>query len=310
MISVIICTFNRAQSLLRVLQSLEAMTIPPDLSWEVIVVDNNSRDETRETVANFAKTSRLNVGYVFEGNQGLNSARNRGVHEALGDILSFLDDDVVVAQDWLREVQTAFSTFPVVCVGGRVLLVQELPKPEWWDDAYDGALGKFDMGEMIFLPDESYTSIIGIGANLSFKRLTFDKYGLFRPDLDRRGRKLFMGGEVEFYERLKEGRERTMYYPQAVVYHCPGMERLTRQYLRRWYFRIGEWSVLRENSQAAEVVATVFGIPRWKYRVAMHHVLKAIGFALNLRHAEAFFYQLQCISFLGYFWGSMKHLSK
>jgi len=117
-----------------------------------------------------------------------------------------------------------------------------------------------------------------------------------------------MGGEVEFYERLKEGGERTMYYPQAVVYHCPGMECFTRQYLRRWYFRIGEWRVLREDLQSTKATATLFGVPRWKYRVAMRHFLKVIGFSLSMRHAEAFFHQLQFISFLDYFCGSMKRL--
>ena len=310
MTSVIICTYNRAPSLLRVLHSLAAMIVPDDLEWEILVIDNNSRDATKAVVTDFAPNTKLNIRYVFEGNQGLNHARNTGVMEALGEIVSFIDDDVVVAENWIGEIREAFNTYSVVCVGGRVLLQPGIRKPDWWDGLYDDALGKFDNGGTIFLPDEYYTSIVGIGANLSFKRSVFHTYGLFRPELDRHGRKLLMGGEIEFYDRLRGNGEATMYYPHAVVYHCPDMERLTRQYLRRWYFRIGEWNGLRENSRATKGVPSLLGIPRWRCRLALEHCLRTVRLSLRLRRKEAFVSELQFLTALGSLYGAMKRAGR
>jgi len=96
MTSVIICTYNRAKSLQKTLHSLAAMTLPADWLWEVIVVDNNSCDDTRAVVAGFARTARFPLRYVFEGMQGLCQARNTGLTVARSEVIAFTDDDVTV----------------------------------------------------------------------------------------------------------------------------------------------------------------------------------------------------------------------
>jgi GT2 family glycosyltransferase len=88
-ITVVICTYNRAQSLARTLTSLQEMSVPPDLSWELIVVDNNSHDDTRRIVHDFIRSSELPLRYVWEGTQGLCRARNTGIKEARGEIVAF-----------------------------------------------------------------------------------------------------------------------------------------------------------------------------------------------------------------------------
>lgn len=308
MVSVVICTYNRAQSLRRALSSLAAMDVPADLPWEVIVVDNRSRDATREVAQTFARTSPLQMRYVFEGEQGLNRARNRGVKEATGDILSFLDDDVVVTTNWLVEVKKAFDAYQVACVGGRVLLHETLPRPPWWHASYDGALGKFDGGDAIIFAGKERFRMIGIGANLSFRSSVFGTHGSFRPDLDRRRGKLLMGGDTEFYDRLRRGGEASMYYPGAVVYQCPDAERFTRQYLRRWHFRVGEWRSTRGTEPAGKQVPTIFGIPRWRYRRAWQFGFQAVACTLAGCHGEAFYNEIQCITDLGGVFGMMKAL--
>jgi len=279
------------------------MSVPAGVSWEVLVVDNNSTDGTREAAAAFARDARIDVRYVFEKRQGLNHARNAGVQAAEGELIFFLDDDVEVTRDWLPEMTKAFASNPVVGVGGRVLIKEDLPRPAWWHAEYDGALGKFDPGEKAILSDDSYASIIGIGANLAFKRSVFEKYGGFRPDLDRRKRKLLMGGDVEFYQRIKKAGELTMYYPAAMVYHCPDSGRMTRSYLRRWYFRIGEWGA----QKLAAGPCTLASVPRWKYRQALEQLLKTVATRLTLRHREAVYHELQFLSLLGFFFGAAKN---
>jgi GT2 family glycosyltransferase len=190
-------------------------------------------------------------------------------------------------------------------VGGRVLIKEGLQRPAWWHAEYDGALGKFDPGVTAILSDDAYASIIGIGANIAFQRSLFEKYGEFRPDLDRRKGKLLMGGDVEFYQRIKNAGELTMYYPAAIVYHCPDSGRLTKMYLRRWYFRIGEWGA--RKFVPGTRAPTLRNVPRWKYREVLEQLLLSLVMSLTSRRREAFYHQLQFLSLLGYFFGAAKN---
>jgi GT2 family glycosyltransferase len=248
----------------------------------------------------------MNVRYLFEGHQGLNHARNAGVKAAKGNLLLFIDDDVEVAKNWLLEMKKAFDLYPVVGVGGRVLIKKDLLRPPWWIREYDNALGKFDAGDSIILSDDTYSSIIGIGANLSFKRSVFDQCGSFHPNLDRYKRKLLMGGETEFARRVKAAGGLLMYYPAAVVYHCPDSDRVTKSYLRRWYFRIGEWEA-QKIPPGMNKTYTIFTVPRWQYRKMLEQLWQTVSLTLIGRHSEGFSHELQSISLLGYFYGATKN---
>jgi GT2 family glycosyltransferase len=282
------------------------MSVPEDMTWEIVIVDNNSTDDTKDQTARFARSTDIYVRYVFEGRQGLNNARNAGIKAAKGELLIFIDDDVEVTDNWLAEMKDAFDRYPVVGVGGKVILKETLEKPAWWIAEYDGALGKFDAGDAIILSDDTYTSIIGIGANLGFKRSVFDKYGLFRSNLDRQKNKLSMGGDVEFVQRVKTAGGLTMYYPAAVVYHCPTVNRITQSYLRRWYFRIGEWEA-RKGLVGTSQADTILTVPRWRYRSALEHLLKASTKHLSRHYREGFQHQLEFLSVLGYLFGVLKN---
>src|SRR5690349_17754111 len=105
-ISVVVCTFNRARSLGRSLNALLALKPPPG-GYELIIVDNNSRDGTAEVVARASSqrgASAPPVRYIFEPAQGLSRARNAGVRAARGRILAFTDDDTLVPPDWLLQL--------------------------------------------------------------------------------------------------------------------------------------------------------------------------------------------------------------
>jgi glucosyl-dolichyl phosphate glucuronosyltransferase len=284
------------------------MDVPKDFSWEILVVDNNSNDDTKLITASFVQRADVyvEVRYVFEGRQGLNHARNAGIKAAAGDFLFYIDDDVVVTSNWLTEMKNAFDRYPVIGVGGRVLLKKNLKKPPWWRMEYDDALGKFDHGDSVILSDASYRDIIGIGANLGFKRSAFDKHGLFRSDLDRRKNKLFMGGDTDFVQRVKNGGDLSMYYPGAVVYHCPMASRFTKSYLRRWYFRIGEWQALKFPRKASKPLLP-FTIPRTRYRQMLAQSWHAMASFLTGRLDDGFYHELQFISVLGYFFGAAKN---
>src|SRR5215469_3092700 len=203
LISVIVCTHNRCESLVRTLDSLAQMSVPPALTWELVVIDNNSSDRTSETVRSFTgRGTALPLKYFFEPVPGLSRARNLGIQESRGVIIAFIDDDVLVSREWLTEVRNAFQRYDPLCVGGRVLLQENSSRPAWWDKAYDGPVGKFDRGTSVIFYEENDEQLIGIGANIMFKREAFEKHGLFRTDMGKKPGQLNTGEETDMVERL------------------------------------------------------------------------------------------------------------
>ena len=105
-ISVLVCTYNRCQNLGGAIESIAAQSLPPSLQWEIVVVDNNSSDQTRQVVEDFGRRCPGHFRYLFEPRQGKSHALNTGIKEARGDIIAFIDDDVTVEPMWRRSAQT------------------------------------------------------------------------------------------------------------------------------------------------------------------------------------------------------------
>src|SRR5713101_723494 len=103
-ITAIICTYNRCQSLTKALESVAHSTVPKSSEWEVVVVDNNSRDETRKATEEFCRRYPNRFRYIFEPQQGKSYALNTAIREARGEVLAFMDDDVTVEPTWLRNL--------------------------------------------------------------------------------------------------------------------------------------------------------------------------------------------------------------
>jgi glucosyl-dolichyl phosphate glucuronosyltransferase len=309
LISVIICTYNRCESLSKALQSLEKMPVPVDLAWELLVIDNNSSDKTPELVKSVIHAgTALPLKYVFESIPGLSCARNRGIRESRGEIIAFLDDDVVVSPQWLIEVRRAFQLYDAICAGGRVLLHDNNLRPSWWDKRYNVAVGEFDHGIEAII-DEREETLIGIGANIIFRRSAFDLCGGFRTDMGRNAGQLTTGEETDMVQRLRRQKQRVMYYPDALVYHCVPAERFSKRYLRRHFYNSGRWYFLKELD-APDMGARVLGVPRWRYRAALSRGGKLLSSFWQGRRAEAFSEQLQIAFFLGYFSGAQQSRRK
>lgn len=299
LVSVIICTYNRCESLRGALNSLEAMFVPAGLVWELLVIDNNSQDKTSETVGAFLTRRSLPLTYIFEPIAGLSTARNRGIRESRGEILAFLDDDVMVSPQWLIEVRNAFQQYHAACVGGRVLLHQTSPRPSWWHQAYDGAVGEFDRGTRVII-DESEEPRIGIGANIIFKRTVFETCGWFRTDLGRKGSQLTTGEEAEMVQRLRQQKQTLVYYPDALVYHCVPGERFSKHYLRQHFFHLGQWYFLKKLDDPKHG-RRILGVPGWRYRLVLTNLWRAFLCLLSRRLTGFFLEQFQVLLFFGYF---------
>jgi glycosyltransferase involved in cell wall biosynthesis len=232
-VSVVICTYNRCEELASALDALLAQDDAPP--HEVIVVDNNSRDDTRMFVeARMSKHPHLR--YVFEPSQGLPQARNTGIREARAPIVAFTDDDIIVAPDWVAAIERAFERFPEAdCIGGRVL--PRWPpsgRPDWFTRFQLAPLAVQDKGDdPVFVTRENAAPCL-IGANFCFRKRAFDKAGLFSTEFSR-------SQDREIQLRLWKAGGTGVYVPDIVTYVDVPADRLTKHYYRRWYARAGRF---------------------------------------------------------------------
>ena len=149
--SVNICTYNRCRMLREALESVLSQRVHDGGRYEVIVVDNNSTDETRQVVESFIARGHANLRYVFEGRQGLSYARNAAVSAARSPILAFTDDDVRVKPDWVATIKRTLDDHPEVdCVGGKVLPRWTFAPPSWLTREHWAPLALVDYGDQPF----------------------------------------------------------------------------------------------------------------------------------------------------------------
>ncbi len=255
-ITVILCTLNRCQSLGKTLESVVASKLPDPAEWEVLVVDNNSTDQTREVVEDFCRRYPGRFRYVFEPQLGKSFALNTGVREAKGDVLAFLDDDVIVEPTWLHHLTAPLEDAEWVGTGGRTLLERGFSPPAWLGlrEPYNlgGVLAQFDLGDRPFGLDRAPA-----GANMAFRKETFQKFGGFRTDLGPCPGSQIRGEDTEFGRRLLAAGERLRYEPSAVVYHPVPENRVQKDYFLTWWFDCGR-ALVREWGRGPSVL----GIPR------------------------------------------------
>lgn len=233
--SIIIPTYNRGNSLQRALKSLSLVKYPKS-NWEVIVVDNNSSDDTKAIVSLLKKQSTLNIKYVIEKRLSFTVARQRGAKEASGEILVYIDDDVTVEKKWLSAIIKTFDVNKIIgMVGGPVKPVYEIYPPQWVLNMPDMWLSLYDRGD-------AKKEVEGIpGPNLSIRKSILYKVGGFPPDtigVEQEGvpgtiNKIYIGpGDWGLCQKVKLEGYKIIYEPQATVYHHIPPIRLTKSWWR------------------------------------------------------------------------------
>ncbi len=237
-ISVVICTYNREKFLKPALDSYKNQTLQPE-EFEIVVVDNNSTDNTKVIVQKFIEENPLlDVRYVFEERQGLSYARNRGIQEAKYEVITFVDDDAEVEKDFLKNLKTYFeSDEKVMAVGGKVEPVFASGKePAWLSPYLWGLVTKIDYGNKVKpFPANKYP----VGCNMSFRREVFQKFGKFDTELGRIGRVGLASEEKDLFRRLKSGGAKIMYLPDITVHHHIDDYRLEKSYIIKLCYGIG-----------------------------------------------------------------------
>lgn len=231
MLSVIICTYNRDKYLRETLERLAANTYRGD--WELLLINNNSTDSTADICRSFAEQyPSVPFRYMVETNQGLSYARNRGMHEAKGDWLVFLDDDAFVESNYLSRLTDYISQLPdMAAFGGRIFpLFEAGTEPEWLCDWNRSWLSALDKGTDVatFVGNE-----YPIGANMGISRSMADRSGDFDTTLGRSGKNLIGGEEKDYFNRIKAQGGKIYYLPEIAVQHCIPPSRTTDDYICR-----------------------------------------------------------------------------
>ena len=233
-ITVILCTHNRCVSLAKALESAAALKLPDPLDWEILVVDNNSSDKTREVVDDFRRRDPKHFRYVFEPQPGKSCALNTGIREAGGGVLAFIDDDVTVEPTWLENLTAPLRNGEWAGVGGPILPEGAFVPPPWL--SLEGRYALAPLAMFDFGPDACELTESPFGTNMAFHKRMFEKYGGFRTDLGPRPGTEIRSEDTEFGRRLLAAGERFHYEPSAIVYHSVSQNRLNKKYFLTWWF--------------------------------------------------------------------------
>jgi len=283
-VSVVLCTFNRAHLLPGALEALAAQQVEPDATWELVVVDNNSRDATRAVVEEFAARSPMPVRYVFEGTQGLSVARNTGIAHSKGEIIAFTEDDARPAPDWVGAMRRIFAEEGVDVLGGPILPLAEHPVPRWLRRRPEllNCLGIMPHAERVPILDGLEKAQIW-GGNMAFRRAVVEQVGAFDALRGRIGRQLFGTEDVDLVARAMRAGLTIVYDPRLVMRHLLLPERMRRRYILRWHFEGGQGEARRLPWAHRR---RFLGVPLYAYRDSLHRLSDCVG-AVALRRPEA-----------------------
>lgn len=260
-LDVVVPTYNRSHLLRRTVNSMLQAPIPDGLDVTILVVDNNSKDDTEQVVRELQSQTTRNLVYVKETNQGLSHARNGGIRAGTGDLIGFVDDDEEIDENWFTVVAREFANTTVEFIGGPYLPNWAVPAPDWLPHEYNGVIGVVNPK-----PRTIFTTAFAgnlMGGNAVIRRTAFDQVGLYSTKLGRSGKGLLSEEDAEFYRRLLAGGLIGMHIPDLIIYHHIPAERLTRKYHRRWCYWRGVSQGISDKD-AKEPVAYIFGVPRYK----------------------------------------------
>ncbi len=261
-ISAIISTYNRAQFLDGLFSSVLEQSIDKN-RYEIVIVNNNCTDNTEEICHKFIHSHpEIKINYCIEKQQGLSYGRNRGIEESVGSIVTFLDDDAIIAPDFFETTLSFFSQHPEVnAIGGKILLKYMDKKPNWYNPFLASLLGYFNKGDK----EQIFSNDYFRGSNMSFRREIFHTLGGFNTSLGRVGKNLMGNEEKELFYRFKSKGEEMWYVPSTVVYHLVPIERTYSSFVKKQ--AIGTGASQRQHAviqgRTSFVISVISELMKW-----------------------------------------------
>ncbi|NDV46478.1 glycosyltransferase family 2 protein [Paludibacter sp. 221] len=268
MFSIIICTYNRAKYIYRALEGLAVNDFPVE-EYEIILVNNNSSDNTEEECLRFQQDyPNVDFLYFIEMKQGLSHARNRGIQESTYGILVFLDDDAFVSADYLPNLKKNVLSVPDgMAFGGKIVPLFESGKtPVWlsrWSMTFVSAQ---DRGRKT----KRFTGrAFPIGANMGFRKQCITQVGLFNTELGRSLKNLAGGEEKDLFARFKEEGLEIYYFPDVEVQHVIPENRTTYSYVKKLGKGVGYSEYVRCKKEGRRKLALKYFTEILKWGVSV-----------------------------------------
>lgn len=215
-LSIVICTYNNADSLAITLQQLSAQIVTPH-DVEIILVNNNSSDNSADLCSAVAKTIQLPFYYVFESRQGLSHARNTGVAKAQGEYILFTDDDAELPNNWLSAYLSKIAEHQPDSLYSSIHVLWDKPQPWWYQNEYRACFVELNYGDSLLTIQDIHHEFFG--KNFCVKKQHILAQGGFDPALGRVGSKLIAGEETLLYRSLIKANRKVIYFPDAPVGH-------------------------------------------------------------------------------------------
>lgn len=290
LVTVAICTWNRAGVLDKTLHRMRSLRLPAGADWELLVVNNNCTDQT-DAVAD-SHAGHLPVRRLFEPRPGISYARNCAIKHARGDYLLWIDDDAWPDPDWIERMLEAFDTFGADLVIGKVVPEWVAGKPpQWYTPESRGLFALLDYGPEPCLVTDPH--IVGFNVNLGIRQSSFAVLGAYRTaDHGRVG-----GGEdIDLFRRAYAAGLTVVYQPFARVRHVIPVNRCEKAFHRQ-AVRAGtayHLALLRAEADQSRL-PTWLGIPRYFYRYNAGYLVRYLKALLTRDRGRAFFYELKMI---------------
>ena len=296
--SIIIPTYNRSDVIIRSLETWAVQTMP-STEFEVIVVDNNSTDNSAQLIKNFV-ADKPNFRYLLEKQKGSTNARHAGAQIAKSDILIFCDDDGIFNPECVQEVLNVYAANEkVAAVAGKIEILWDGLAPDWIEP-YLFMLGRLNYGkEMIFRED-----IFLNGGIFSIRKTVFEELGGFNPDLV--GDYLVGDGDTGLVIKLHKAKKLIGWTPKAEMKHMQFVSKQgTERDMGRRFFNTGisnAYGVFRENNFS------------YSYKV-IKYIMLALLFALKKKlelhtfardKRKVYFSLMQRRGVLQFFWNLRK----
>ena len=249
-LSIVISTYNNAESLIRTLESVVAQDADKSL-WECVVVNNASTDNTAERFAVFAQSHNdTNLRMVNEPQQGLSYGRNRGIAESKGTIIAFIDDDETINKEFVSAYIDLFDNHGAFVAAGALKVCYDTARPKWMSHYTEKMIANpLDLGDEVITITRTVTPT---GGNMAFNREVFNIYGNFNVSLGRKGTALFGGEENELFDRIRDLGERIIYSPHAIAYHHIADKKLTAEYFDKLSYGVGVSKRIRAEIRGTE----------------------------------------------------------
>ena len=253
-ISVIICTYNRSNTLKELLDCLLVQDLKEP--FEIIVVDNNSKDDTKTVVESYKSKFQGKLKYFFEPQQGKPFALNLGIKEAQGEILVFTDDDCTVGEDYLTHIYESYLKYgsEIGVLGGKITprwvngqkpdWIIDLKQGWWFKAFFTGPLGMLDYGDKPYLitAEDVNKANLFYGANICIRKDVLVRHGCFSTEK-------ILTKDTEICVRLFRAGVKGMYVPKIMVYHRVDAKKITPQFYYRWYYLRGKLLEVKDEYQ-------------------------------------------------------------